>query len=235
MPTWPLFQTTADVEALVRELVLERLEIREAKARGYDQLPSIRYQIQLREDDIRRRQYLRNHFRDPLRPDSSEVRAEYERRIAEFTRPETRVFFAINVASLDAAQKVAEMMRRDAPLPEIESAFTPADSFQSTPINGTPPMKYGDSPLLDDVLFSLALGEVSDPIPVNSTYTVAKVLKIEPAEVIPLEVAQNTIIPQMVDARQAAELERVIAEARRNHPVTIHQDALSKVRPRRPK
>jgi hypothetical protein len=53
--------------------------------------------------------------------------------------------------------------------------------------------------------------------------------------VIPLEEAQNTIIPQMVDARQAVELERVLAEARRNHPVTIHQDALNKVRPRRPR
>ena len=154
--------------------------------------------------------------------------------LAEFTVPETRVFFAINVADLAGAQKVADMIRRDVPLPEIESAFTPADSFHATSIAGTPPMKRGDSPLLDDVLFSLEIGEVSEPIPVGSTFTVAKVLKVEPDRVIPFEEALNTVLPQMVDVRQAEALENELAEARRTYPVTIHEDALNKVRPRRP-
>jgi hypothetical protein len=234
MPTWPRFQTTADVEDLIHDLVLERLEIREAKARGYHELPAVQYQVQLREDEIRRRQYLRNHFRNPLQPDSAEVRAEYQRRIAEFTLPETRSFFAINVNSLAAAQEVADMMRRNIPVAQIEKAFTPADSFHATPEAGTPPMKYGDSPLLDEVLFSLELGEVSEPVPVGATFTVAKPVAIIPPKVTPFEEMRERISAEIVEARLQEALEEKIAEARRKYPITINQDALSKVRPRRP-
>lgn len=234
MPTWPLFNTTADVENLIRELVLERLEIREAKARGYDELPAIQYKVQLREDEIRQRQYLFNHFRVPLRPDSAEVRAEYERRIAEFTQPESRVFVAVNVNNLAAAEEAADMLRRNIPIAQIEKAFTPSDSFHATPESGTPPMKRGDSPMLDDVLFSLELGEVSDPVPVGVSFTVAKPVKIDPPKVVPLEEVRQTILSQIVDIREAKGVEAAVAEARQKYPVTIDPSALSKVRPRRP-
>ncbi|MEZ4653182.1 MAG: peptidyl-prolyl cis-trans isomerase [Candidatus Eisenbacteria bacterium] len=235
IPTWPLFKTTADVEALIRSLVLERLEVREATNRGYGELPEIQYQVQLREDEIRRRQYLRNEYRDPLRPDSLEIEAAYRKRIAEFTTPESRVFVAINVKTEEAARKAARLLRSGMPLDEIKKQFAPADSFFSTPPTGTSPMVEGASPRLDDVLFALRLNEVSEPVPIGNSWTVGQPIRIIPESVQPLDEVRGKIIATIVDQRQEEELAKALAEARKEYPISINQSALAKVRPSKPR
>lgn len=234
VPTWPTFDTTADVEELIQALVLERLEIREARARGYESLPEIQYQVKLREDDIRRRQFIRNAIRDPLRPTEDEVRAEYDRRLAEFSVPETRRFVAINLSSLEAARRAAAMLAEGKSVADIQSSFAPGDSVRATGEAGTPPMTKGQSPLLDDVLFALPLGGVSSPVAVGTSFTVAKVIEIVPPVVKPFEEVKVAIQVGIVDEREKVRLDEMIAEAEKRWPVTIHSDALKDVRPTRP-
>jgi hypothetical protein len=235
IPTWPTFDRTRDVEDLIRALVLERLEIREARARGYEALPEIGYQVELREDEIRRRQFIRNAIRDPLRPSEDELRQEYQRRIAQFTEPETRRFVAVNVQSSSAGEKAARMLRAGTSVADIGASFAPADSFRATGEAGTPPVPRGNSPLLDDVLFELAVGEVSGPIPVGNTFTVAKVVEITPEQVKPFEEVQLSIQASMVDDREKVRLDEMVAEAEKRWSIAIDAEALKKVRPVRPR
>lgn len=220
-PSWPTFETSRDVENLIRELVLERLEQAEAYARGYDQAPVVLYDLRQREREVRGRQVIRNQLRNPSIPTEAEIRAEYERRIAEFTTPETRRFLAVNCANREAAGRAAEMLRAGRAIEEVVAAFAPADSVRTTGRAGTPPMKKGESPALDDVLFALGPGEVSDPIPVGTSFTVAQVIEIVPEQVKPFEDVRVDVQVEMVDRRIEPLQAKLLEEARVTYPVHI--------------
>lgn len=228
-PSWPTFETSRDVENLIRELVLERLEQAEAYARGYDQAPVVLYELREREREVRLRQVIRNQLRNPSIPTEEEIRAEYERRIAEFTTPEARRFLAINSVNRAAATRAAELLRAGRPVEEIVATFGPADSVRTTGRAGTPPMKKGESPALDDVLFALGPGEVSGPIPVGASFTVAQVIEIIPPEVESFEEVRVDLQVEMVDRRIEPLQARMLEEARLTYPVNIDVAALRKL------
>lgn len=229
-PTWPRFETARDVEDLIRELVLERLEIREAVAQGFPDDPEVIQKVAERRREIQRRQFLRQE-RIKLRAPDDELRAEYERRIAEFTHPERRRFVAINVAQWDRANEIAKRLRAGESIDDIGRQYAAADtSFRSTGSKGTPPMQYGQSPALDDVLFSIGLNEVSDPIPVGRTFTVAKVIDIQPETVTPFEQARDQIQGQITADRLAKRVEVLREQARKLYPVKINWEALRRIR-----
>jgi len=230
-PTWPSFDTSADVERLVRELVLERLEFWESEKRNYAEFPEVRQGVQKREREIRRRQFVRNVVRRPLIPTEEEIRAEYERRIDEYREPERRSFVAINVSSLAAAQKVVALLEEGRLAGQLELEFSAADSFQSTGSAGTPPMTREEAgSVLSDAFFALGDGGISDPIPFGDTFTVGKVVMIDPARTVPFEEVKIKLQIGMVDKLADAKLDEMIEGARAAHPVVLSEEALREVR-----
>jgi len=229
IPTWPTFEKSADVEKLIRELVLERLEQAEVYRRGYDKVPEVVFDVRERERDIARRQLVRNQLRTPSIPSDEEIRAEYDRRIDEFTTPEARRFVAVNTTTREAAARAEDMLRAGRPLAEIVGTFGPEENVQSTGDAGTPPITKGDSPALDDVIFALGMGEVSGPVPVGQTFTVAKVVDIIPGEIEPFEDVRTELQIKLVD-RAIEPLEKdMIEEARKKYPVDIDVAVLRKL------
>ncbi|MEZ4650556.1 MAG: peptidyl-prolyl cis-trans isomerase [Candidatus Eisenbacteria bacterium] len=226
IPTWPTFDKSDDVEKLVRDLVLERLEQAEAYRRGLDQAPEVRFELRSREREVRRRQLIRNQLRNPNIPSREELEAEYQRRLAEFTSPEARRFVAFNSKTAAAAARAAEMMRNGMPMAEVAAQFGPEENVQATGDSGTPPMTMGQSAALDDVLFALDLGDVSDPIPVGDTFTVAKVIEIIPAEVAPFEDVRVDLQVQLVDERVEPLQKEMLEKARETYPVNIDLAAI---------
>ncbi|MCA9755868.1 MAG: peptidyl-prolyl cis-trans isomerase [Candidatus Eisenbacteria bacterium] len=229
IPTWPTFEKSEDVEKLVRELVLERLEQAEAYRRGLDQAPEVLFELRQREREVERRQLVRNQLRNPNIPDRDEIYAEYERRLDEFTSPEARRFVAFNATTEAAAARAAELMRAGVPMAEVVAQFGPEDNVQATGDSGTPPMTKGQSAALDHVLFALGLGDVSDPIPVGDTFTVGKVIEILPAEVEPFEDVRVDLQVRMVDERVEPLEKEMLAKARETYPVHIDVAAIRKI------
>lgn len=232
MPTWPKFETGADVEELLRELVLERLEIREALARKIDTRPEIQREIAEQLRDVRGRQWTRNHVRPKLRPSEEELRAYYDSHLAEFATAETRRFVAINVRDQEVARKARALLVAGKATEEIRRAVAAGDtSWATTGDSGTPPLTYGRSPMLDDVIFNLPMNGVSEPLPVGSTWTVAKVIEINPFVQKPFEEVKIALQSRIVDQRLGPWMKQRLAQARSEHPVTIDWAVVDRARP----
>lgn len=222
-PTWPTFAQSSDVEELVHDIVLERLEQAEAYRRNLDEAPVVIWDVSARLREIRGRQYIRNVLRTPNIPDEDVIRAEYEKNIEDYTSPEARRFFVVNLGSWRAAKEASEMMKDGAEFEEVRDAFQPDDNFRGQ--DATPPMVRQTGPL-EDVIFDLEEGEVSEPIDVGGSYTVAKVLEIIPALVDPFEDVQLDIQVELVDQISERKKKEEMDAARERHPVTIDPAAL---------
>lgn len=238
MPTWPRFETSADVEELIRELVLEQLEVLESRSRGFESDPEIVEAFREREAEVRNRQFMRTEVRSRIQPTDEEIQEYYELNLEQWTQPERRRFVAANVPDYDKAYEISEAMRAGASIDEITQRFGVGDlQYRSTGPAGTPPLAFGESPMLDGVLFSMSLDEVSEPIAITvdgvQTYTVVRLVEVLPESVVPLEEADTKIRTTIVDSRIPAYLDGLLDDAKHRYPVTIHWDVVrsSRLRP----
>jgi len=216
---------------LLRELVLERVEVHDAFAEIGLEDPEVMREVNTRKRLILRRQFTRNEVRNKLIPSDEELRRAYESRIDEFTSPETRRFVAINVPDVATATEISTRVGSGEDFMTLVQEYSAADSrIRATDAVGTPAMLYGQSPALDDVLFNIELREVSPPIPVGESFTVARVIEIKPLSVKSFDEARIEIQRGIVDERTEVRLQELRDQARKAYPLVIDPDALRKVR-----
>lgn len=233
--SWPRFEQTSDVENLIRELVLERLEIQEAVARRIGERPEIRARAAEEERKIRARFWYRTRLRPQTQFTPEEARAYYDAHPEEFQEPEKRRFVALNTASRAVAEQIRERFARGESPTAIKAALASADAtLTGTGDRGTPMMSYGQSPLLDAILFRLPAAGVSTPIPVQGRYTVARVEEIAPAWKKSYEEVAQQIQQRTSTARTDALLREKIEAARPRFPVQVDWQVLDRVRPSEP-
>ncbi len=233
---WPTFEKSDDVMNLIRAIVIERLEIAEARARKIDQRPEIRAQIADKEREVRARFFFRTKIRPEAALADSQVRSYYDAHLAEFHQGERRRFVAISAADIDLAREIPALLREGLKVSEVRTRLLGRDPTLTTASGdrGTDPMTYGQSPLLDGVLFALPQDGVSEPIAVAGRWTVAKVVEILPERTIPFEEAAGGIRARSAKARADSLLKVKVDEARPGYPVRVHEEALQRVRLRSP-
>ncbi len=232
---WPRFERSDDVLRLIRKLVLERLEILEARAQKIDQRPEIRRQIEEKEREVRARFFYRTKIRPAAALTDEQVRAYYDSHPAEFRQGERRRFVAISTADADLAREIPPLLREGLNVSEVRRRLLDRDPTLTTSGDkGTDPLSYGQSPMLDSYLFALPLNGVSEPIPVEGRWTIARVVEILPARTVPLAEAALGIRARSATARADSVLKSRIDAVRANYPVKVYEDALAKVRLRAP-
>jgi peptidyl-prolyl cis-trans isomerase SurA len=126
-------------------------------------------------------------IRDKILIKPSEITEFYSSHPGEFALNEERQFESLEGFDLDKALKVAEDLRQGKDLKEVikESGFIP-NVFTAS--QGGELRKE-----LEDVLFGLKPGEVSEPIQITSSFYVFQLLKIIPAHRQPISRVQNAI------------------------------------------
>jgi parvulin-like peptidyl-prolyl isomerase len=232
---WPTFDSAKDVEKLVHDLVVERLELREALARGLDKDPDVVRAVTRREREIKRRVWTRTFIRPNTRATDEEVQAYYDTHRDEFREPEQRRFVAVNAAHRETAVKAAEALRAGKAPEAIKAELGATDTtVVATTSQGTDLLTNGKSPMLDPVIFSLPLNGVSDPIPVGQTFTVAKVIQIVPAKEDAPEDAKESIRAKLSAPRIQGYRQQLMDEARAKYPAEVHWDVVRKVPLQRP-
>jgi hypothetical protein len=233
--SWPTFEKTADVEGLIRELVLERLEVGEAEKRRYAERPEVQALLREKEGEIRARYFFRTRLRPRAKPSPEEVRAYYDEHPEEFHLPEQRRFLALASSSLETARRIREMFLAGKPPTEIRSLLLNEDpGLTGTGDSGTPLYARGQSPALDPFLFRLPLGGVSEPIPFEGRHTVAKVAEIVPGKSTPFEEVSENLSVRLNTQRTEALQRSLVEEGRVSFPVRIDEQALRRLRFERP-
>lgn len=232
---WPTFETSKDTEMLVRNLLLEELEITEAQTLGAASWPEVTRHVAEKREEIRDRVFYRTRVRYRAAVSEAQCRAYYEAHRSEHMEPERRRFIGVNSARWESALKAGDLLRGGKSPEEVFDALAQSDTtVQITASHGTELLAFGQSPLLDRFLFKLPLNGVSDPIPVGYTFTVAKVVEILPARTKDFDEAKEAIQSKLAGAREDSVKALVLADARQKYPVTIHWDVIRKARPTPP-
>jgi hypothetical protein len=220
---------------LIREIVLERLLVVEGRARKIDQRPDVVARVADKEREVRARFYYRTKLRPAAAMTDSEARAYYDSHPAEFQQGERRRFAALSTAEVEVARDIQKQLEAGGTLSDVKARLMGRDpTLTGTGERGTDPLTYGESPVLDPILFALPLHGVSGPIPDEGRWTVAKVLEILPARVIPFDEAAQTMRQKSAAARTDALLKANVDEARPRYPVKVDEGALRRVRLKAP-
>lgn len=169
------------------------------------------------ERSVVRRQVLARELENKVQVNDADVRAEYERRKAEFTRPERVKLVEIVVAAADAelARTIVEKARAGEDFAALARAHSKAPTAASGGDLGW--FARGEmNPALEAVAFALPAGGVSDALPHEGGIRVVKVSEREAAGVVPFEQARPQLAEAMAQDRYATVYGAYVADLRKN-------------------
>lgn len=177
------------------------------------------------ERSIIRRQILNRDIEAKVAVTDSEARAEYDKRIADYTKPPTVSLLEILVKeegsnSLARAQEILDRARKG----EDFSALARATSASPTRAAGGDlgKLAHGDlNPELEKIAFQIPVGGVSDLIPTTGGYRILKVTARTELSVVPFDQAKEEIKQSLMQQRWAKEYDTYIQDLRKKASVEL--------------
>jgi parvulin-like peptidyl-prolyl isomerase len=143
----------------------------------------------------------------------ADVRADYDARSAEFTKPESVRLQQILVSDAALAAQLVARARAGEDFASLARAFSEDPTREAGGAMGS--FARGElAPALDRVAFALAVGELSDPIATAEGQRILRLEERTPAGVTPFEQAKAEIRERLGRERWAAEYDKYIGELR---------------------
>ena len=173
------------------------------------------------ERSIVRRQILSRDIEGKITVSDSEARAEYDRKIEDFTKPATVSLLEILVkdeGGTDVLARAREILERARAGEDFASL---ARIYSASPTKSTGGdlgrLAHGDlNPELEKIAYALPVGAVSDPIPSAGGYRILKVTEKTELSVVPFDQAKEAIKQRLVQERWAKEYDVYIQGLRKN-------------------
>lgn len=228
---------------VVRAYLARQAVLREARAKKWDQEPSVKAQLDRVRDQAITELYLQSVSKPPDGyPKEAEVQAAYDANKRAFDVPRQFRVAQIFVAAARGADKDAEEKARKR-IDEVTrklkqkgadfAAVARSDSDEKEAAQ-----RGGEIGLLTEaqmvpgiraVVSGLAKDAVSDPIRLDDGWHVVKVLDTKPASTRPLSEVREALVAQMRAERAQANRQAYLAKLLEQSPPAINELALSKV------
>jgi parvulin-like peptidyl-prolyl isomerase len=228
---WPRFESVDDILELCDSALYPRVMVREAKRVGLDREPDV-----LEQYWDRRRRFLwriwRNVYLVPqITPSETELRSLYEAQPERWNVPERRRFVLVSASTRAIADEVAAMLREgEVPSNIVRALEGPSVNFEVTPDTTDGWYTRGRlQPPLETALFNLPEGTVSDVMSERGRYTVMRVEKVSPAQVLSFGNAATGLRSRIIAEREKKATADLISQAARKFPVTIHRDVIERI------
>lgn len=221
----------------IRQLLANRLVLREAVAKKWDQQPNVEAQLGRIRDAAVVELYLQSVSAPPPDfPRDEELQKAYEANRAAFLAPRQFQLAQIFVASPNEADKVAEDNAKKR-IDEIERKLkAPGADFAVVATSGNDAKDGGDlgwvaesqlRPEIRAEVTGLPKGAVSEPIRLDDGWHVLRLVDTKPAYTRSLTAAHDQLVQQM-RAERAAMLRRAyLGELLKQHPPVVNELALS--------
>ncbi len=171
------------------------------------------------ERSILRRQVLAREVEPKAVVSEAEVRADYDARLAEYTRPASVQLQEILVPTGEAAVVRAGELVARARGGEDFGELARAESTAPTRAAGGDlgVLHRGElAPALEAVAFGLAPGEVSNPIPVADGLRILRAVERSDASVVPFDEVKEAIRATLAQTRFAQEIGKLIESLRKS-------------------
>src|SRR6266545_2954788 len=177
------------------------------------------------ERSIVRRQILSRDVEGKITVSESEARADYDRKIADYTKPPTVSLLEILVKDegADPLARAREILARARGGEDFASL---ARIYSASPTKSTGGdlgrLAHGDlNPELEKIAFALPVGAISDPIPSGGGYRILKVTEKTEGSVVPFDQAKEAIKQRVMHERWAKEYDVYIQDLRKKAIVDL--------------
>jgi parvulin-like peptidyl-prolyl isomerase len=177
------------------------------------------------ERGVIRKIVMQRDIQPKIEASDAEIRAEYEKlKPTEFTKPPTVTLQEILVkegaGGLALAREVAAKAKAGEDFAELAKTYSSAPSRSRGGDIGQ--LTQGEiNPDLEKVAFALAVGSVSDPLPVEGGYRIVKVVAKTTGSTTPYETVKDKVHDQLMLSRFEAAYEVYMQDLRKNASVEL--------------
>jgi peptidyl-prolyl cis-trans isomerase C len=210
------------IEALVEEEII----VREAYKRGFDDTPEFREEIDRRERDLLVRLFYEKVIQAEAAPPDSEVVSYYEAHLKDYTIPEHALARHIVAETRNQALDLKKQIESGADFGELarehslDQQTRQREGLMHGRVERDAPIRgLGDFPELTDAIFSLEVGQISEPINTELGYHLVKVDERNPDAVRPLAEVRDDIATVLTNTRREGVRDRIIADLKAKYSV----------------
>ena len=202
--------------------ITSEAQMKDALAREGMTIEELRRKI---ERSMTKRLVVDRDIKPKISATDAECLAEYRKlEASEYTKAPTVTLQEILVSEAAGGIALARRVVAEARAGEDFSTLAQAHSSAPSRANGGdigPMGRGGPEPEVERVAFALAVGSVSDPIPVSGGYRIVKVLAQTPGGVVPFETAKAQVRDRILASRIEEAYESYMRELRKDATVEM--------------
>jgi peptidyl-prolyl cis-trans isomerase C len=213
-------------QRFLEALIEEELMVKDATRRGFDDTPEFKKEIELRKRDLLVRLFYEKVIQAEAAPSDSEVVAYYNAHLGDYTVPEYAIARHIVVKTRSEALDMKKQIEAGADFGRLarerslDAQSKMRDGLLQGRIERGAPIKgLGDVPELNDAIFSLKVGEVSDPIKTAMGYDIVEVDELHPESVRPVDEVRNDIAAVLTNTKREGVRDRILADLKAKYGV----------------
>jgi len=211
--------------------MLDRIERQEVWERGYDQLPEFVWQDQKRRGLMLARNFHQDFVAMRARPNLEEARSWYAEHAVEFGEPERRHFRLLHVRDWDQALAAREILAATESPSAALAQIRRQDPTAGWVGSGQAVVRENQiSGPLDKQLFRIDRGQVTEPVPHEGRFAIARLESIEPRRVPVFEEVAEAVVEQIARARADSTFKAYLVERKSITTIEINEEVFRQMR-----
>lgn len=227
----------------VRAILANRLVLKEALSKKWDQQPAVAAQLSRARENLIVEGYLNSVAAPPENfPSESEIKSVYDANVSAFLVPRRFRLAQIVVAAVKNAEKPAEEAARKKLDETVKKLKQPGADFAALARSGSDEPAsaerdgeigwVGEPDLRTEIrsqVIGLAKGATTEPIRLDDGWHIVKLLDTEASHTRPLAEVRDALVQRIRSERAEASRRAYVAELLKQTPPVVNEMALSKL------
>jgi len=220
------YKLQLDKSMVLDQMISEKLLIQEAKEKKFEEDEKIAEQIKKTTEQILVQALIQREILDKIKVNDEEVLEYYEQNKDSFTEKEQVHLYNILLETEEDAQNVLEQLKAGGDFSEIAKTKSTGPSAAQGGDMGFI-SKGSIIPEIDEAVFALEIGELTDIIKSDYGFHILKVTEKKPESTKTLEEAREDIIQTLLPEKQKEAFEDLLEELKGKVEIEINEEALN--------
>jgi peptidyl-prolyl cis-trans isomerase C len=219
------YKLQLDKTIVLNQMISERLLIQEAKNMGLEEDKDVLEQIKKMTEQILVQALIQKDILDKVQVSDEEVEKYYKENQDKFTEKEQVHLFNILVKTEEEAQDILEQLKAGEDFGEIAKTKSTGPSASKGGDMGFI-SKESTIPKIDEAVFALEIGELTDIIKSDYGFHILKVTEKKPESIKTLEEAKDEIMQTLLPEKQKDAFGNLLEELKSKAEIKINEELL---------
>ena len=219
------YKLQLDKSMVLDQMISEALLIQEAKVKNFEEDEKVAEQIKKSTEQILVQALIQKDILDKVQVSDEEVEKYYETNKDNFTEKEQVHLFNILVKTEEEAQDILEQLNSGEDFGEIAKTKSTGPSAAQGGDMGFI-SKGSTIPEIDEAVFALNIGELTDIIKSDYGFHILKVTEKKPESIKTLEKVKDEIMQTLLPEKQKDAFDNLLTELKSKVEIKIDNEAL---------